>query len=339
MNEQLAKRSVYLDLSNISNHTINGATIARALSGAGYGPKTQAVVPLRKDSYQVIAVDIQSAQRLLVTGIDLNGRHFDFKNEHGQDSIKVLIRGLPLDFPLEETSAFLETYGKLKSRVIQEKWQGTDILTGGHFAYMMIEKPIPGRTSIKGFKASVIYRNQPKVCFKCTMPGHLARNCSQHSYNKEVQDVIETRCGNKPDTSDKSVAQNTVNSVPQTPKPIAEDGSAAKNYAAAAAATAASSHYTSDDQPEPEPESESKLGPLVIDETKQTSREEEEEADGEMSDTPSENSLKRGLSASSGHDETPVNTPRKQERKRGRHDKKSSPATLRRRQSHRSPKH
>ena len=47
---------------SVSNHTINGATIARALSGSGFGMKTQAVVPLRRDTYQIIAVDIISTQ-------------------------------------------------------------------------------------------------------------------------------------------------------------------------------------------------------------------------------------------------------------------------------------
>ena len=191
INESLASRSVYIDLCTVTNHTINGATIARALSSGGHAPKIQAVVPLRKDIYQIITVDIQSAQVLLSVGIDINGRHLDFKDELGQEAVKVTIRGLPLYFPLDETAKFLKKYGRLRSNVMPEKWQGTNILTGGHFAYMTVEKPIPGRTTIgEDFKVIVVYKNQPKVCFKCTKPGHLARECPQHSYKNTTQGQI-----------------------------------------------------------------------------------------------------------------------------------------------------
>ena len=44
-----------------------------------------------------------------------------------------------------------------------EKWEGTNILMGGHFAYMIIDKPIPARTTIDTVKVSIMYRNQPSA--------------------------------------------------------------------------------------------------------------------------------------------------------------------------------
>ena len=46
-----------------------------------------------------------------------------------------------------------------------EKWQGTNILTGGYFAYMMVEKAISSCTTLESYKISVAYKNEPKVCF------------------------------------------------------------------------------------------------------------------------------------------------------------------------------
>ena len=77
-------------------------------------------------------------------------------------------------------------YGSTRSPVLPEKWQGTNILTGGHFAYMAVHKPIPSRTTIGGVKVSIMYKNQPRVCFKCQKPGHLARKCELHSYTKST---------------------------------------------------------------------------------------------------------------------------------------------------------
>ena len=92
-NGTLVDRSIYLDLSLIPNHTINGAGIAKALVSAGFGLKTQAVIPLRKDGYQIIAVDILSARRLLAAGLDINGHHLELKDELGRDTVYVTVRG------------------------------------------------------------------------------------------------------------------------------------------------------------------------------------------------------------------------------------------------------
>ena len=68
----------------------------------------KAVIPLRKDIYQIVTKDILSGQRLLSSGIDLNGIHFALKNEMGQDTVIVTIRGMALDFSVLETLMFLK---------------------------------------------------------------------------------------------------------------------------------------------------------------------------------------------------------------------------------------
>ncbi len=311
MNGTLADRSIYLDLSPIPNHKINGAGIAKALTNAGFGLKTQAVIPLRKDGFQIVAVDIISAHRLLSTGLDIDGHHLDLKDELGLDTVYVTVRGLPLDFPITETSSFLEQFGKIKSPVRPEKWQGTNILTGGHVARMTISKAIPGRVEISGVKALVFYKNQPKVCFKCNKPGHLAKECSLHTFNKPTTDASHTsKSAKQPDLAVESSPMKT----------------AGNKSTAAGTPVKSSSSTKPPTSPKPEDSPSTKL---VIDEGKKI---DDDDDDDEGHKTDASTTSKRALSPSSSNvdsdsdcENTPMNTPVKHKKKTSKVKRRKSP--------------
>ena len=266
----------------MTNHTINGATIARALSSGGYASKIKAVVPLRKDIYQITTVDVQSAQALLSTGIDLNGRHLDLKDELGQESVKVIIRGLPLDFPVSESANFLRPYGRLRSAVMPEKWQGTNILTGGHFAYMTIETAIPGRTTLRDFKISVVYKNQPRVCFKCTKPGHLARECPEHSYRPTNTNETTT----EPKDNKTSPEKSEKSKLPSAGKPLEKPEIPKKPIIpnTKEAIVTGAIDGKNEDVDVDEDEDETNTGDLIIDEGIKQIRDQNDPEEGEVSE-------------------------------------------------------
>ena len=126
---------------------------------------------------------------ILTKGLVVKGHTVTFSQHGSKDATRVYVYQLPLGISEHEVRRTFETYGNIgRIQPNITSYHGRRLLNGQwclHFN--RITDHIPSYVTVRGWKAYVSYRGQPKTCRICDGRGHIARDCPLHKDNEEQE--------------------------------------------------------------------------------------------------------------------------------------------------------
>ena len=165
--------------------------VAEALHNCGYWDHVKVFQKVDLNRRYAVEFDRNDiSERLLTTGLNVNGIHVGFQRHQRRVFFKpvqrVYISLLPSGVTDEEITAVLQSYGKVKgvmpiNRTLFERRYDT----GDKYVYFDgPHEDIPSYINIRGWRVFVRYDNQPPTCRLCDKTGHFARQCPTDPRNK-----------------------------------------------------------------------------------------------------------------------------------------------------------
>ena len=100
----------------------------------------------------------------------------------GESGVFVTVRDAPWQLSDQLIQQRLEQYGYVFSirRAYNQSLLPEKVHDGRRVLRMIIDQPIPSFMKFGSFLVRVFYPGQPRVCWKCSSPDHLGRDCPDH---------------------------------------------------------------------------------------------------------------------------------------------------------------
>lgn len=172
---------------------------------------------------QITVTNNDLKNKLLVEGLDIFGKHIDFKDENST-VLKVVLKDAPVEWSDQTIEGFMEEYGeivRIEREMVIVDGRKTNWTTGTRFVYMSsLTTPIPTKLEVTvgnlSFSLAAWYRGQQteprhipncircgsqthhvrecphrdKVCYQCKEPNHSQRDCPNNDGTKVSDDVL-----------------------------------------------------------------------------------------------------------------------------------------------------
>ena len=161
--------------------------------------------------YALVVEDVSARNKLVESGLNIDGRHIMFSYHRGRVYTRVLISQLPIGISELDLREIFSFYGEiLQITYVTKIMYGRGIDTGDRvLIFKKIDKHVPSYVFGRSWKAFIEYAGQPQTCRICGLTGHIAKDCAR---NKGPSPE-----GNKPESEDY---------VPETPGQPEESSSA-----------------------------------------------------------------------------------------------------------------
>ena len=151
--------------------------------------------------------------KLVVNGLDIDLIHFSFVHHAKRNDLtRVLVSKLPLGISNDEIRYELGYYGDILSvQQVTRVMCGKKLDTGDRVVtFKKIHKDIPTYVPVRGWKAYIMYKGQPKTCRSCGKVGHFAKDCSSKRKSNENFSEDQNISGKKRKSEEKSTANQDI---------------------------------------------------------------------------------------------------------------------------------